>query len=147
MTPIIDCLFKVLRAVAEGKIKWAFYPPDTDPQDISRHQDEGQGIWIKHVSIEESPGLLDSEDDRSDEEEFEEGRHDESGGEDEESESQSHSEDGEDAAADDSSSEEAGDPSGFRRHIVTGAGMFAALNLEDDGGEENLEGEEREEGV
>ena len=40
----------VLRALAEGRIRWAFWPPGTDPQTISKHQGEGggAGIWIAH---------------------------------------------------------------------------------------------------
>ncbi|KAL5519146.1 hypothetical protein ACEPAH_829 [Sanghuangporus vaninii] len=36
----------VLRALAEGRIKWAFYPPDTVPSTLAE-EDKGQGIWIR----------------------------------------------------------------------------------------------------
>ncbi|KAI0375217.1 P-loop containing nucleoside triphosphate hydrolase protein [Pilatotrama ljubarskyi] len=37
----------ILRALAEGRIRWAFWPPGTDPSTIRAHQpQEGAGIWI-----------------------------------------------------------------------------------------------------
>ena len=47
-------LITVLRTLAEGRIRWAFWPPGTDPQTIAKHQgaasDPGfsTGIWIAH---------------------------------------------------------------------------------------------------
>ena len=44
----------VLRALAEGRIRWAFWPPGTDPQTVARaaypegEVREGAGIWIAH---------------------------------------------------------------------------------------------------
>ncbi|KAI0361392.1 P-loop containing nucleoside triphosphate hydrolase protein [Trametes cingulata] len=37
----------ILRALAEGRIRWAFWPPGTDPATIRAHQPvEGAGIWL-----------------------------------------------------------------------------------------------------
>lgn len=36
----------VLRAVAEGKIRWAFWPPDTPLSVVEEHHLPGGGIWI-----------------------------------------------------------------------------------------------------
>ncbi|KAJ7727816.1 hypothetical protein DFH07DRAFT_757553 [Mycena maculata] len=36
----------ILRALAEGRIAWAFWPPDTDLESASDEPDEGLGIWI-----------------------------------------------------------------------------------------------------
>ncbi|KAI0094359.1 hypothetical protein BDY19DRAFT_1079853 [Irpex rosettiformis] len=38
----------ILRALAEGRIKWAFWPPDTSISVIQAHQVLGQGIWIRN---------------------------------------------------------------------------------------------------
>ena len=39
--------FTVLRALAEGRIKWGFYPPDYDCTKLSDHY-AGEGIWIEN---------------------------------------------------------------------------------------------------
>jgi len=36
----------ILRALAEGRIRWAFWPPGTPTEVVSAHQEEGCGIWI-----------------------------------------------------------------------------------------------------
>ncbi|PIL31736.1 hypothetical protein GSI_06440 [Ganoderma sinense ZZ0214-1] len=45
----------ILRALAEGRIRWAFWPPGTGPQTIAKHCEgavndpgDGVGIWIAH---------------------------------------------------------------------------------------------------
>ena len=61
-------IFAVLRALAEGRIRWAFWPPGTDVQTIIAHQGGGEapdgagnGIWIAHGQDESD---AESEDDR-----------------------------------------------------------------------------------
>lgn len=48
--------FLVLRALAEGKIKWAFYPPRTDSEDLNR-QLYGSGIWLSDDDADNSVHL------------------------------------------------------------------------------------------
>ena len=70
MNPFVCFLsiFAVLRALAEGRIRWAFWPPGTDVQTIIAHQGGGEGpdgagngIWIAHGQDESD---AESEDDR-----------------------------------------------------------------------------------
>lgn len=35
----------VLRALAEGRVRWAFWPPGTEPSNLG---ETGGGIWIRH---------------------------------------------------------------------------------------------------
>jgi hypothetical protein len=95
----------VLRALAEGKVRWAFWAPDTDPSTLS---DAGDGIWIRGG---DDPAGADSESD-GEQEGAEEGR---VSGSDEE---------GDDVS--DEEEEEALDGGGF-------GGRFGALALEDAG--------------
>ncbi|KAF9654183.1 P-loop containing nucleoside triphosphate hydrolase protein [Thelephora ganbajun] len=53
----------ILRALAEGRIRWAFWPPGTDP---SVHDKAGDGIWIR--SGDDAAGVGDSESDDGEEE-------------------------------------------------------------------------------
>jgi hypothetical protein len=43
----------VLRALAEGRIRWAFWPPETPLADIHVHQPADAGIWIRNPEGEE----------------------------------------------------------------------------------------------
>ncbi|KZT02411.1 P-loop containing nucleoside triphosphate hydrolase protein [Laetiporus sulphureus 93-53] len=64
----------ILRALAEGKIRWAFWPPGTDPQTIQNSQgDGGLGIWIPH----RDDGALESGDEHTAESDIDEARDDE----------------------------------------------------------------------
>lgn len=57
---------KVLRALAEGKISWAFWPPETPQETLSSEVSEaGLGIWIPQGK------LLDAGSDQESEEEGE----------------------------------------------------------------------------
>ena len=49
-------LYKVLRCIAEGKIGWAFWPPDTD-----LIGEEANGIWIPHATRDDDDSDLQSE--------------------------------------------------------------------------------------
>lgn len=42
----------VLRALAEGRIRWAFWPPGTNARVVEQHQGgvEGAGIWVPDSS-------------------------------------------------------------------------------------------------
>ena len=40
----------VLRLLAEGKIGWAFWPPDADEESIVEENGDGNGIWIPRYS-------------------------------------------------------------------------------------------------
>ncbi|KNZ77005.1 Guanine nucleotide-binding protein-like 1 [Termitomyces sp. J132] len=47
----------LLRALAEGKIGWAFWPPDTDLKTIVANMDDpGSGIWIPRALVIDSDG-------------------------------------------------------------------------------------------
>lgn len=43
----------ILRALAEGRIKWAFWPPGRPSPTLVAHQQSGQGIWIRNDEGEE----------------------------------------------------------------------------------------------
>jgi hypothetical protein len=62
----------VLRAVAEGKVAWAFWPPETDPTTLVVEGELGTGIWIPHVEV-----VDDESEEDSDQEEEAEGGEDE----------------------------------------------------------------------
>lgn len=43
-----------MRSLAEGKIKWAFWPPETDLSVIESHQtSKATGIWISYTDEQE----------------------------------------------------------------------------------------------
>ena len=97
----------VLRALAEGRVGWAFWPPDTPLEQISSVAvSEGLGIWIPRGDSTEHDGT-DSESDGEDrhvsfETEEEEISHDE-------------------------------DDSDLVEHVpITGLGRFGALSLSGD---------------
>ncbi|KAG6897123.1 hypothetical protein C0992_003977 [Termitomyces sp. T32_za158] len=57
----------VLRALAEGKIGWAFWPPGTDLDTIRAGiGEQGSGIWIQHGGLEDE---VDNDSDESDDDE------------------------------------------------------------------------------
>ncbi|KAH8120014.1 P-loop containing nucleoside triphosphate hydrolase protein [Phellopilus nigrolimitatus] len=96
----------ILRAVAEGKIKWAFYPPDTDVSKLS--QNNGLGIWIEEEGEDYEVNSIDSDREVSDNDEST-------------SDLEGHSSTGGD--------ESHGDDEIL--HISAGVGMFGALTLDD----------------
>ncbi|KAF7966429.1 hypothetical protein HWV62_38412 [Athelia sp. TMB] len=51
----------ILRAVAESRVKWAFWPPGTDVNAIKSEMDEGNGIWIAHA-VEDGESESEDED-------------------------------------------------------------------------------------
>jgi len=51
----------ILRAVAEGRIRWAFWPPDTDVSFVEG--EPGDGIWIPHTTVVEGDNEYESEED------------------------------------------------------------------------------------
>ncbi len=109
----------MLRAVAEGRIGWAFWPPDTDPKEVKSCGSPEQGIWIPRS-------------DRADDESDSESEH---GDRSSSHETDSESEDGEEDEAESNNEEEvAAKPAG--------AGRFGALSLND--GEDDDSGESSE---
>ena len=105
------CHFEtVLRALAEGRVRWAFWPPGTDP---SKFSETGDGIWIRH---DDGDGVVNSESEG--EEEMEE---DDIGSESGEEAS------GEEGFLDEEEEEEEAEESNDRRIV----GRFGALALED----------------
>jgi hypothetical protein len=111
-------IFTVLRAVAEGKVRWAFWPPDMDVSSMDGEQ--GNGIWIPHVA------------DGDDESEFE--SEDEAGEESVHSEETSESEEN-------PASEDEGQGDDEVAVQVTRMGRFGALTLDDGVVEEEEEAE------
>ena len=119
-------LTAVLRALAEGRIRWAFWPPGTDPQTIRRYQGDGgggAGIWIAHDSGED--GHEDSDYD-SDEDETHARP---AGSEDEALSSPDGSE--EEAEEGDEEVEAPATGAGLGREVVATGGRFGALVLDD----------------
>ena len=53
----------VLRAVAESRIRWAFWPPDTDVSSMAG--DPGDGIWIPRATGVDDDTEYESEEDES----------------------------------------------------------------------------------
>ncbi|TFK90785.1 P-loop containing nucleoside triphosphate hydrolase protein [Polyporus arcularius HHB13444] len=137
----------ILRAVAEGRIPWAFWPPGTDPQTITAHQrgadavnladDPGTGIWIQHGH--DGDADIDAESDAEDEEDrpravhFDEGAvpsdEDDDEGDAEGAESESEEED------------EGAKGTGKARLPAT-TGRFGALVLDNEGDEDEDEEDE-----
>jgi len=109
----------VLRAVAESRVRWAFWPPDTDISCIEGQS--GDGIWIPHAA-----DVDDNIDTESEEDESEPSIHSQEASE---SEDQSESEE----------EGEVGMP-------AAGVGRFGALVLDDDPGETEEEDEDNTEG-
>lgn len=60
-------IITVLRALAENKVRWAFWPPGTDEQVIEADQESGAGIWLPHSVNDETSddNLSESEDDHA----------------------------------------------------------------------------------
>lgn len=56
----LNCYNLVLRAVAESRVRWAFWPPDTDISAMEGRA--GDGIWIPHASGIDSDSELESDD-------------------------------------------------------------------------------------
>lgn len=53
----LDARFLVLRALAEGRIGWAFWPPGTSLRQVtSQTGAEGHGIWIPRGDSNEHDG-------------------------------------------------------------------------------------------
>nr|VWO94319.1 N/A [Ganoderma boninense] len=129
----------ILRALAEGRIRWAFWPPGTDPQTIAGHcqgavdgPGDGVGIWIAHGPHGGSQDACDEDYDseRADEDGYPGAR------------SEDEAEDGEASPADGSEevSEDDGEdavpgpaaPGGLGRQIAGTGSRFGALVLEDE---------------
>lgn len=118
-----DSLFSaVLRALADGKIKWAFYPPDTDLQELPKRA-AAMGVWMTdRTDGDVDDELLESDDEHSN---ADEGDSPPSCSEDEDSEP---------------SEEEDPIKGSPQKHISSGTGMFGALSLQD----ESLDDEEED---
>ena len=101
--------------LAEGRIKWAFYPPDFDPNTLVE-ADKGHGIWIEGEAEDWTAELEDRDDGDSD--------------------SDGTSSESEKNVRTISQGEEEGESTEAEllHDISTGAGRFDALNLEDSTG-------------
>jgi len=108
----------VLRALAEGRIGWGFWPPGTPLDEIHAASGADQGIWISRADSLDVDFA--NEDDRDDELE--------------EAKSQSDEEEGEQLSEDESS-----DVGG---QVAVGTGRFGALVISDG---EQSEGDEESE--
>lgn len=107
-------LREVLRALAEGRVAWGFWPPGTEKADS-----DGLGIWISGTDVVGSDEEIDPEGDSK-----------ESGGEDEDEES-------EDEESEDEDDEEEEGEDEDRQNV--GIGRFGALAIDT---EEESEGPE-----
>lgn len=54
----ISLCIAVLRALAENRVRWAFWPPGTDEQTIKAHQEPGTGIWIPRLDGDEDDDIF-----------------------------------------------------------------------------------------
>lgn len=111
-------VYSVLRALAEGRVAWGFWPPGTEKPS------EGLGIWIPGTEAAGTDGELTEPDD-----EPEEPEQSEEGEEEEDSE--------EEGEEDDEEDEDEEDDDGIEQRV--GGGRFGALAI--DGGEESEESE------
>jgi hypothetical protein len=117
----------VMRALAEGRVAWAFWPPDTDVDLTSDETDDGMGIWIPRtaeggaMSVEEESEAEEEERSKSGEESQEDGPKE--------------SEEEEEEEEEDEEGEEEPKSTGIR----VGAGRFGAL-VEDVESEEETDG-------
>jgi hypothetical protein len=53
---------EVLRALAEGRIGWAFWPPGTAIASVMMDVEPGAGIWAPHVMVQDEGSEHESED-------------------------------------------------------------------------------------
>ena len=99
----------VLRALAEGRIKWGFYPPDMDVSTLAEN-DKGLGIWLGEGTDDYTAELTGSD-------------------------YAADSDDSVSVSEEDGSTPEDEEPSTSQAHtsISVGTGMFSALSLEEDG--------------
>jgi len=102
LSPLLICL-GVLRALAEGRIGWAFWPPDTAISTVMMHAQSGEGIWVPHITVEDEQ---ESEEDVTDL-------------------------DVESLSGEDSASEEDSSEDNFPSATNAGIGRFGALSLDD----------------
>ncbi|KII93170.1 hypothetical protein PLICRDRAFT_35356 [Plicaturopsis crispa FD-325 SS-3] len=106
----------ILRLVAEGKVRWAFWPPGTDPKIIEAEAGEGgvgNGVWIPRENGEEEE-IVESESDEKAEEES-----------------------GDDTTASEEDSEDEDEHTGETAPIKSsGVGRFGALSVVEDGSED-----------
>ncbi|KDQ14426.1 hypothetical protein BOTBODRAFT_32560 [Botryobasidium botryosum FD-172 SS1] len=127
----------ILRMVAEGKVRWAFWPPtpapETDTGNAARESTDGNGIWIP----EEAGHNIDEDDEEDDEEEDED-----EGSAMADSDRRSHTDMGDGVEDDDE--DDGDDESGEGRavKVATTSGRFAALGVGDDGDDEESEDED-----
>jgi nucleosome binding factor SPN SPT16 subunit len=114
---VIDSLglnwWPVLRILAEGRVKWAFWPPGYQV----RSGDTNQGIWLNSGAVAE-----DEDEDEEDEES------------EEESEEEDEAEQGiEDGSETEDNGEEESEEGPMSIGIAAGGGRFGVLALADDG--------------
>lgn len=67
-------MMSVLRSLAEGRILWAFWPPDTPQSALDISAVQGVGIWIPQ-------GIVDDQDHFADDQDFEDDSDDETAAE------------------------------------------------------------------
>lgn len=124
-------MITVLRALAEGRIRWAFWPPGTDSQTITKHQGagsrDGSGIWIAHGLDGDGQ---DEEDCDSDEQADVEGHP--GGSEDEQEAASSDAGKGEEVSEDDREDGVPVPAGSFGRQIAGTGSRFGALVLDDE---------------
>ncbi|KAF9486315.1 P-loop containing nucleoside triphosphate hydrolase protein [Pholiota conissans] len=117
----------LLRAVAEGRIGWAFWPPGTPLDEVTTWSGEGQGIWIPR-----DDGLEEKSDPESDEEE-----RDADSVESEEGDENSEEEDEEDEEDDDDDDDESVESNDV--NLKVGTGRFGALAISNYGEDDTNE--------
>ncbi|KAH9857967.1 hypothetical protein C2E23DRAFT_156293 [Lenzites betulinus] len=133
LRPFIIRIGTVLRALAEGRIRWAFWPPGTDPAMIKAHQPvESAGIWVAqgHVDVDID---VDFDHDNDHDEEHHHGTSGEDSEEDSEVDDEDEDEDSDADAIDEGEEDEDEVPAGRGRGATaTTTGRFGALLLDDD---------------
>ena len=140
----------VLRAVAEGKIRWAFWPPGTPLSVIEQHQSHpGDGIWISSQGSTGGVNEWDVDGDSDDEDKHDRvGETDEESLADEDEDEEIHlgsddeewTDEGDDHHQADSNANAKADagtethPAGSTKGVAYTGGRFGALSLEDEAG-------------
>ncbi|KAI0652065.1 hypothetical protein C8Q79DRAFT_1114897 [Trametes meyenii] len=136
-------VYTVLRALAEGRVPWAFWPPGTDAHTISAHQPvEGAGIWIARGQAGEYDSDAESQDGEREHPESAEDDDDDEHPEAHSSEEESEEDNSQDYANEDVPGARVRPAEKAQRQLGGTAGRFGALvlaELEDETGETDEE--------
>lgn len=133
------CPRTVLRALAGGGIRWAFWPPGTDAATIKANEPvPGAGIWVDHgqhdIDIDDDTHPHESGSSEDDGDHSDSSEEDDSG-----EEGLSEEEDEDDEEGEDAAEVGAGAGTGGKPKLAGTAGRFGALVLDDEDQDEDAD--------